>query len=186
MATRYRSGKVTITLDDGLEQWTRSLLDAAEAETVALLEAEAREVMEFARGRWYQEVQRETGKSGDLETVTTFGADGSVSVGIRSKDTRVRAGKPVAAMVHRPGPLSKERVQITRAEYADIKKQPKPRLQEAWKSRETGKYYTMRDRLAKSDGAYLFVTLVRKPLFARIPKIAAQLGERIVARQAGG
>lgn len=184
MATRYRSGKVTITLDDGLEQWTRSLLDAAEAETVALLEAEAREVMEAARGRWYQEVQRETGQSGDLETVTTFGADGSVTVGIRSRDTRVRAGKPVAAMVHRPGPLSKQRVQITRAEYGEIKKGPKPK--DAWKSRKDGRFYAMKDNLAKSDGAYLFVSLVRKPLFGRVPKIAAQLGERIVARHGGG
>lgn len=184
MATRYRSGKVTITLDDGLEQWTRSLLDAAEAETVALLEAEAREVMEAARGRWYQEVERETGKSGDLETVTTFGADGSVSVGIRSKDSRVRAGKPVAAMVHRPGPLSRQRVQISRAEYGAIKKGPNPK--DAWKSSKDGKFYTMKDNLAKSDGAYLFVTLVRKPLFGRVPKIAAQLGERIVARRGGG
>ena len=184
MSIRYRSGKVTITLDDGLEQWTRSLLDAAEAETVALLEAEAREVMEFARGRWYQEVERETGKSGDLETVTTFGADGSVGVGIRSRDTRVRGGKPVAAMVHRPGPLSRSTVEVTRAEYGRIKKGPKPR--EAWKSRKTGKHYALVHNKGSSDGKVLFIELVRKPLFGRIPKIAAQLGERIVARHGSG
>ena len=184
MSTRYRSGGVTVTVDDGLERWMRGLMDAAEAETIALLEAEAREVMEFARGRWYQEVERETGKSGDLEVVTTFTDTGDVIVGVRSKDTRVRGGKPVAAMVHRPGPLSRSTVEVTRAEYGRIKKGPKPR--EAWKSRRTGKHYALVHNKGSSDGQVLFIELVRKPLFKRVPSIAAKLGEQIVLRQQGG
>ncbi len=184
MATRYKSGKVTVTLDDGLAEWTRSLLDAAEAATVELLEAEATEVMLAAKARWYKEVERETGKSGDLETVTTFNSDGSVVVGVRSRDTRIQGGKPVAAMVHQPMPLSRVKVRVSREEYGRIKKGPKPR--DAWKSRDDGHFYALKPNKGASDGQPLFLMLVRKPLLARVPKITAQLGERIVARHGGG
>lgn len=184
MPTRYTAGDVTIELDDGLDAFVRSLMTAAEAEAVALLEAEAAAVAQAAEASWYEQVDRRTGRSGDLEVVTTVDAGaGEVRVGIRSVDTRLSGGKPVAMLVHRPGALSRVRTEITRAEYGAIRERGDKRS--VVHERKTGRYFRYTRNPKASDGRVLIVELVRRPYFGRVRVISARLGE-LIARRVGG
>lgn len=160
MTTRFTDGNVTIALDDGLERLVRDLLSAAETETVRILEAAAEEVAAEARGKWYTMVDKETGRSGDIQVVTTFDTGrGEVRVSVGSTDTRKAGSKPLPVYVHKPGWLSVKPRAGTKG------RPPNPKA---------------------NDGAFLLVELVRKPTLRKVKLITPELGRAIAARVNGG
>jgi hypothetical protein len=181
MTTRYTDGNVTVTLDDGLEQFVRGLLSAAETEAVRVLEAAAAGVAQAAEGEWYgsKGVTKKTGRSGDIGVTTTFdSAKGEVRVSVGSRDTRTagKSGKPLPVFVHRPNATSTILKDVGHDEW--------------WKRYKAGRPvgpYPMayEHNPAANDGRFLLVELVRKPMQAKVKAIIPDLGAAI-ALKAGG
>lgn len=179
MPTTFSDGTVTVTLDDRLDAWARSFLSDAERQALAVLEREAEAVKVAAEAQWYQQVTRRTGRSGDLQVVTRIdGSTGNVRVSLGSTDTRAVGSKPVPVLVHRPGPLSEVRKEITRAEYTAARKAGDRKVVHA---RKDGKFYRYSDNPKASDGRFLLVELVRKPLRLRVNKIKPELARVLVS-----
>jgi hypothetical protein len=183
--TRYTSGAVSVALDSGLEAFVRDLLSAGETETVRILEAAADAEAARAEAAWYgaDGVTRRTGKSGKIDRVTTLdSARSEVRVSVGSTDTRQDSkGKGVVPYyVRRPGPLSLVDRYVTQGEWWAWKKGSKP----VGKAGTTGKAdWVIREPNPKaSDGKYLVVELIRKPMTARLREITPELGRAIAAR----
>lgn len=202
--TRYNDGNVTVTLDDGLERFVRNALDAADAETVRVMEAAAQEVADKAKPEWYAPgtgVTKRTGASGDIAVVTTVTPD-EVRVSVGSTDTRVVKDKatgqtkPRALLIHRPKALSTISVECSRAEWwASLPADTKTRLHAAGKKKAgvaggkkkgAGKFALVPTKEVPnpkaSDGKYLVPELVRKPMRARIRVLTPEIGRAIAAR----
>lgn len=186
MPTQYRSGDVTTTLDDGLNAFVRGLLSAAETETVRVLEAAAESVQTDATAQWYQVrtgVRRRTGRSGDIQVVTTF-SEVEVRVSVGSTDLAK------AKYVHRPGRLSTSAVEVEKGEYSEAKRQGGVRAGLYFHARradpangvETGKYYRKIISSDASDGRFLLPYLVTSPMRAKLKELAPELGRAIVKR----
>lgn len=160
MPSRFSDGTSTVTLDDGLDRFIRSALSAAEKEVVGHLEAAAEAVAADARGKWYQQVERRTGKSGDIVVFTTFDTGkGEVRVTVGSTDIRKQGSTPVAVLVHRPGPLS----QVSKKGVQGRVTNP-----------------------LVSDGRALMLELVRKPVRATVRSLGPALGRAIASRMQEG
>lgn len=100
--------KISRTLDDlvslAIEEVSATLVDIAD-------DAEAN-----AEAKWYTQVRRKTGKTGQLRTrLRHAGADKLEAV----VDSANEPSK-TTYMVHRPGPLSMRRKKVTASEYAEI------------------------------------------------------------------
>lgn len=131
MTVRVRSGGVTATLTGIDASTVRAIMGRAMGGALRVMESRAEELAAEARREWYgpNGVNRETGKSGDIQVVTTADLDrGEVRVGIGSTDdrtvqsyksgNRARANSaqaarrrteggwalPVAVFVHQPSP----------------------------------------------------------------------------------
>jgi hypothetical protein len=183
--TRYNDGNVTVTLDGALEAFVRKALDAAAGETVRIMEAAASEVADKARADWYNPavgVTKGTGKSGDIQVVTTVSPD-EVRVSVGSTDTTLIAGKPRAVLIHRRGRLSLDPKLVSRDEWWKWKKAGKP----VGKPGSTGDDWTILvpSNLA-SDGKYLVAELVRKPMRAQIKVITPELAKALSTKIGGG
>jgi hypothetical protein len=149
--TRYREGNTTVVLHGDLEGHVRRAMEAANATAVAKLEGGAQEIADDAEAAWYggMGVTRRTGKSGDIEVVTTVDASrDEVRVGVGSVDTRtVQAGKlggsganggkkrvaggrtvPLAAFVHRPWRTTLRAKAVEQAEWWAWKRKDLPVL----------------------------------------------------------
>lgn len=187
--TRYNDGSVTVTLDGGLEDLVRRALDAAAGETVRLMEAAAGDVAAAARASWYAEdtgVTLRTGRSGDVEVVTTVSPD-EVRVSVGSTDLER------ARFIRRPGPLSTVAEEISRDDYYAAKRQGGPRANVVFKAKatdkaggvEAGRYYRKVPNPRASDGKYLLVELIRKPMTLKVKAITPELGRAIAARAGG-
>ncbi len=206
--TRFRQGDVTVTLTGDLEAFARRAVDAAAGETVRLMEGAANGVRSSAAGEWYRRVERETGKSGDIDVVTTIDVNRSeVRVSIGSTDERVvlakkrnkdgtitgTTGKPVPVFVHSPGPGALAKVQVTHDEYWDAPKSLRsnykpipPNPKTGWKGDEgTGPYMWKVSPLA-GDGKFLLGELVKAPMRRVVKQITPELGRSIAARINGG
>lgn len=178
--TRYTQGPVTVTLDDGLNRLVRSMLDAAETETLRLLEAEAEAVATEARREWYgpNGVTKRTGRSGDIEVVTTFDSGrGEVRVSVGSTDTRTERGKPVAALVHRPTATSKIVRPAKAADFEAGRAKHSPEGQ-----RLPGYGVVVESNPKASDGKQLMVEFVRRPMTLRLRRVTPQISQAIAER----
>lgn len=182
MSTRFTNGTSTVTLDGAMEELVRRALDAAS--DVRVLEHRAAQLAADARSAWYAPgtgVKRRTGESGDVETVTTV-SESEARVAIGSMDLAK------AKYVHRPGPLSLVRVQVTVAEYFQTIKKLRANFKpfKASKGRPadtgTGPYIWVINPKA-SDGKYLLTELVRKPaavaLEEAIPALTAAFAAKV-------
>lgn len=186
MTTRYTEGGVTVTLDDGLERFIRAALDAATTETVRILEAAAEEELVRAEAAWYDPstgVTRQTGRSGQLEVVTTISAD-EVRVSLQSTDTSRVGGKPRAALIRRPARLSLVEELVTQGEWWEWKRGGKPvgRRGSAGKS----DWSILVPNPNASDGRQLVSELIRKPMKARVKAILPAIGRAIALKAGGG
>lgn len=194
MTTRYKSGKVTVTVDDGLDRWLRSLLTAAEKKSVALLEAKAEKLASEARTAWYgpNGVERETGKSGDIRVVTTFDQGrGVVTVSIGSTDIRTagKTGKPVPVYVHRPRSTSTVMKQVDRRTWyatPEIRRGPIRVGDQIYKpskgarvAESSLRYFVHEASARAGDGKYLLTELVRKPARVLVKDVARELSKQI-------
>lgn len=170
MSTRYRAPDgVTVTLGPELEQLVRRTLGAAERAAVEILEREGRAVATAAERDWYDQVDRESGASGEIRAVTTI-TPKSVRVDVGSTDRRTVKGKPVVVYVHRPFATSIVYEAVSPAEF--------------WKTPERmrGKFPTVKRPNPKaSDGKYLLAELVKKPVKALRKRAAKELGSKIAA-----
>lgn len=181
-ATRYSMGGVTVTLDGDLERFVRRALDAAAGETVRILETAAEEVAGQARAEWYGSdgVRRLTGRTGDIQVVTTV-SDDEVRVSVTST-TRD------ALYVHRPGPLSTVAVEIDKATYERGKNGRRAslyfhaRADQPGRKVKAGRYYELRPNPDAGDGKYLVPELIRKPVKLKIQAIKGDLGRSIADR----
>lgn len=175
--TRYRDGSVTVTLDGGLRDFVRQAVEASLKIPLQVMEAEAQQVADAAAARWYTEVTRRTGKSGDIQVVTTVTTE-EVRVSIGSTDDRRSKGAKVAAwFVRAPGPLSQVERKATREEYAAARAAGKKH----WDA-----YWVREDNPRASDGHFLLQTLVRKPGMALSKALAQRLAERLAVAMAEG
>jgi hypothetical protein len=197
MTTRYTSGGVTVTLSGELEEFVRRAVDQAAGATVRVMEAAAEEVAADARSWWYAKgtgVTRRTGRSGDVEVVTTV-SDEEIRVTVASTDTttvRDARGRsaPRAAVIFRPGVFSTRAVEISETEYKRQKARGKPHSElvfHAKRSRpasgvEAGKYYREESNPDASDGRYLVPELIQKPMRVKVKVITPELGRAIAAR----
>lgn len=175
MTTRYRDGAVTVTLDGGLEAFVRKAVEASLRVPLSVLEAEAEVVAAEGRGKWYKEVNRRTGRSGDIRVVTTVSTT-EVRVSIGSTDTRLdKRGRAAALFVRAPGPLSQLQRRATKEEYRQARAAGKSHGSALWVSYDNPK---------RSDGHFLIQTLVRKPGQA-LAKATAQKLSVALAREMG-
>lgn len=160
-SVRYTTGGVTVTLSGELAEWARAAVDEGERELVQQLVTIGDEEASKARGLWYQQVDRRTGKSGDIQSVLVL-SDTEARVSVGSTDTRVAGRKPVPLWVHRPGPFSVKHRSATEAETTKGK----------------GKRVTYPNPKA-SDGKFLVVELIRKPVRARFQVEIQNLGRAL-------
>lgn len=184
--TRYRDGAVTVTLDGALEDLVKRAVDAAGGESVRVLQRRAEEVAAKARADWYAKgtgVNRKTGKSGDVQVVTTV-SPSEVRVSVGSTDTEMVGTKPRALLVHRPGRLSLVEKLVTRDEWWAWKRARKPVGKPGTKGGADWVVYEANPDA--SDGKYLVPELLRKPAVVKlkdaIPELTAAFGSRVGGR----
>ena len=180
MGNRYTDGDVTVQLDDGLDRFVRGLLSAAETQVVRRLEAEAQAVADQAQAKWYQQVDRETGKSGAIEVVTTFnGAKGTVTVSVGSTDDRRdKKGKPAVAYVHSPRATSLVKKQVSNEEYWKTRESMRANYKPQKGDVGAGPFIWIPNPKA-ANGRFLLQELIKKPLKARMRRIAPELAAAI-------
>lgn len=148
--TRISSGSATVVLDAPDAAWVREAVSRAMGGALRALEAEAERVAADARREWYgpNGVERETGRSGDIQVVTTVDTAASeVRVGIGSADTRKAGGKPVPVYVHRRWGKGLEPKAVTRDEWLDWRRKGLPALPPPPES------FGRRDGRARSDAS---------------------------------
>ena len=184
--TRYRDGDVTITLDGALEDLVKRAVDAASGESVRVLQRKAQEVADRARADWYAKgtgVRRKTGKSGDVQVVTTV-TPSEVVVSVGSTDTRVSGGKPRVALIHRPGPLSLVEEQVDQKTWWAWKRSRKPVGKPGSKGGKD--WIILVPNPDASDGKALLPELVVKPakvaLQEAIPELTAAFAAKVGGR----
>jgi hypothetical protein len=177
--TRYRQGGTTVTLTGDLEAFARRAVDAAGGESVRILEGGANTVRTSAASEWYRRVERETGKSGTLDVITTIDVSrGQVRVSLGSTDDRVagKTGKPVPVFVRAPAADSLVLKVVDHKTY--------------WETPENlrGKYpkIKVRNPLAVASPKFLLQELVKAPFKREIKRLTPELGRAIAARINGG
>jgi hypothetical protein len=208
---RYSDGMATVTLDGALEAFVRSALSTVERSALAVMEEHADELAATARREWYGPagVDRETGKSGDIQVVTTVdGARGIVRVSIGSTDTRKagKTSKPLAAFVHQPWGSALRAKAVTREQWWEWRNTGAPVLpppDDAWwagvkngrrngEGLKKGVWYIQTTgpaegkELAAQGKGYLIQTLVRTPAKGMATKLAPELGRLLATRLQNG
>lgn len=164
---RYSQGGVTIELSGELEDFVKRSLSAVEATAIELMERQAQSVAREAEQQWYQQVNKDTGQSGNITTVTTV-TDKSVRVDVGSLDRRMVGGKPLIVYIHRPAPISIVYESVSPAEF--------------WKTPVSmrGKYPTIKRPNPKAaDGKFLLELLIKKPIRQIKKKLGRELGRQI-------
>jgi hypothetical protein len=152
MRTNYTDGGATITVSGDLEAWAVDQVNTALGDVAVAMRTELESVAKTAARTWYQQVHRQTGKSGDIEVTMTISPT-SVRWSVGSTDTRSDKGRPVPVLVHRPGALS---------------------------TRGAGKRKKINSKAG--DGKFLLAELVRKPVAAVTIAIAPMLSARLAAK----
>jgi hypothetical protein len=187
---RFQDGPVTTILHGDLKGFVRAAVVAASGAVVDTLEAEVEPVRASGHGAWYGSngVTRETGKSGDLQMVTTVSAT-EVRVGILSTDDRrTEKGALLAYVMKRPGRLSLVRKEVTNDEWWAT-----PEAMRAnYRPRRAGRGnpadpagsgpFIYEPNPKASDGKNLMNELVRKPVTARFKVLSPKLLAAITAR----
>lgn len=190
MSLRISDGPMSVTLDEGVERFVRSLMDAATTESVRVLEEVAAEVKATAEADWYGSngVTRRTGKSGALAITTDIRGDDSIIVKVGSTDLAK------AKYVHRPGVFAMTAVEATQAQYSEAKRKGgamadsyfHARKSDKTKGIEAGRYYRNVPSQKASDGKYILQEFVVKPGKAKIAAAAKRIAAEVAAKAGGG
>ena len=116
-----------------------------------------------ARARWYEQVDRRTGKSGDIRASVEVDGD-RIRLRVGSTDERRAGGKPLVVYVHRPGAYSLVEVKVSAREW------------HAAPPEQRGRFGFLKKLNPKaSDGKYLLQELVNKPMQAALGTIKKEV-----------
>ena len=167
--TTIRDGEATLKMSADFRAIIDRIADGAQAATVEQVYAVVSMVKADAKREWYRQVDRETGKSGDVRASWEESGDRlHFKIGNSDKRTDKRTGKPILFYVHRPGPLSEVSRKSTEAE----------RIEMVQRGERASRYIKVPNPKA-SDGRYLLAELITKPMNDAKRKIAARLGRRV-------
>lgn len=158
---RYSQGGTTVTLTGPTASQLRDAVNRIAKGWLDRVEPEAERVAAQARAAWYgpEGVTRRTGKSGDIQAITTV-SDGEVRVTIGSADTRLagKTGKPAIYYIHRPGPFSTIRRKATHEDFKSGAAKASPRGK-----RVAGRGVVEEPNPKASDGRHLLQPLIAQP-----------------------
>lgn len=161
----YLVGTVSFDMEitEHLEAELRRVLDEASGGLLEPLRAELDAVARDADARFYTQVDRVTGTTGQIGVETTITDDAVVlSVGSRRTETSER-GIPIARVVHRPGPNSKKR---------EIRPADAPLAAgERVVAHKGANVVVSKPNPKASDGRVVLVELVEKPARAALDRL---------------
>ncbi len=189
-SVRVREGGVTARLSGLDAAAVQAIVDRMAGAAVRPLVAAAERVATDARAAWYGPggVERETGKSGDIEAVLTLDLSReSARVSVGSTDDRTSRGKPVPVYVHAPGGASVTLKPCTVAEYWATPAYLRGPFRRPAKWREDDKqpfprkWTTTQSNVAGNLG-FLLNSLVKKPMRAQIKALLPQIGTAIAGQ----
>jgi hypothetical protein len=150
--TTVAPGAKLVFDDAALARVLDKIENAVVRATVGELDVYLSVIGDSARVQWYQQVDRKTGKSGDISGGVTTVTETRIRAVIGSSDTRKEKGKSVLFFIRRPGPLSTKRRLARENEKERARQEGRP----------VPKYITYPNPKA-SDGAYLVAELINKP-----------------------
>lgn len=194
---RWREGAVSASITMDQQVFLRAAVSKITGGLLEALEAEAEKVAAHARQEWYgpNGVREVTGKSGDIQVVTTV-SEHEVRVSVGSTDTRrvqtkrrdgrEFAGKPVVVYVHRPGPLAMRRVEVTRERWFRALRDGRRVFRaplEGEGSDDAGRgWFLLESDPRANDGKFLLTELVRKPVLAWRKRFPPEITRSLAAR----
>lgn len=211
---KYKEGGVSVAVDFDTAALLKLAVNAATGGVLDVMEKAAEEVAATARAEWYakENVTRRTGKSGDIQVVTT----------VSEHEVRVSVGSTYekAIYVHRSKATATEAVEIDYSEYLMLKA-AKNRTESVIRSRRAakelteseyqklkralatsgkvatvfhagrnnpekgilyGRYYRVQALEITRDGKFLVPELVRKPAKLKFTSVIPQISAAIAAR----
>jgi hypothetical protein len=145
--------------------------NAAIRGTFAELDVYLSVIADAARSQWYRQVDRDTGKSGDISGGVVAVSDTKIRGTIGTSDIRRggKGGKPAIFYIHRPGPLSWKR--------RDVRESERDAYRAAGKPVPRYIYYPNPKR---GDGAFLVAELINKPANAGKRELKAAVRRAII------
>jgi hypothetical protein len=154
--TRYKSGDVSVSLDFDLERFISVQVGSISRQVGDALLEQLEPVAIEAENQWYQQVDRKTGRSGQIAAVLTYSLE-AVRVDVGSLDRRTsKTGKPVVVFIKRPSATSTILEPVSAQTWYDT--------DEIMRS----KYPFIKRRNPKaSDGKNLLNELIKKPVKAK-------------------
>jgi hypothetical protein len=165
-----RSGEVTLRMSADFAAIMERIEGGAQAATVQQTYALVSSVAADAESAWYRQVDRETGKSGNISADwTERGALLSFRIGNSDQRRDKRSGKPILFFIHRPGPFSTKERATTETERQRMREAGQPVLGKR-------KYPNPK----ASDGRNLLAELITKPANAMKRNLMQRLGNDIV------
>lgn len=165
MGVKFKHGNVTADLSGTLDAHLQRVVDTVYAEVRDQLEAIGSTIVTSAEGSWYEQVDRRTGETGQIEDELRLTTD-KLSVVVMPERTKR------TYMVRRPGPNSTTTRLATKQEYSEAMSQYRRtgQLPEKWTQEgirfSEGKPTILRRRYPNpkaSDGKLLWQELVIKP-----------------------
>lgn len=176
MSTRYREGDAVVVLDGDLERFVLEAAARASNGALPVMQGAAEEIAAAARRQWYSMVDRETGLGGNIEVVTTVGAEEvRVSVGSTDRRTGGKSGKARVLFVHEPFALSTIERKATAAEYH-------ARRSAGLGPAEAGTIDAPNPKAGR--GRFLVPTLIVGPMRKRLRPLVIELGRVVAAKLA--
>lgn len=178
MSVRFEVDGTEVKLDDGLDEFVRSVFEQTQTATVEVLRRHAREVAAAARRQWYgpDGVERKTGLSGDIQVRETVDLiKGTITVSVGSADQRKVNGKPVPAFVHRPGRTSVVLKKVTPKEYFAAS----PAMRGPWLPTTPKTPQVFIHNPNASDGRKLLDVFVRAPMRKRVRAMVKDISEEL-------
>lgn len=166
-------------IEEDLERELLATVDAMAGGLVEPLRAECERIAQSASATFYDQVDRETGRTGVIRTEVTITSD-VVVVSVGSTRTETFAGgSPVARRVHRPGPDSTKR----EIRPANAPLGPKERV----RRRLGANVEVVVPNPKASDGRSMLVELVEKPARAALDRLVADgTIDRAIQRRING
>lgn len=178
---KISSGGSSAIVTGDMRKYVERVLNETQDSTVKAMREAAEEVRNAARASWYQQVNEESGRSGDIRTAITIDPErGDVAVAVGSVDGRRAQGKPTVVFVHAPFPGSLQQTLVSEDEY--IKS---PSHLRAWIDHKKNKHYVWRAPKQAATGKYLLEHLVKAPMRAKVKQLSKEIQDR-AAKAAGG
>lgn len=177
MATlKLTNGSASGVITGDMAAFVKDLLDRTQNAAVKTLREAGESVASNAHADWYNQVQKDTGKSGDIIAVTSVNpGTGDVKMSVGSTDKRTSDGRPVPVYIHAPFPGALVRTEVSLKEYNEA-----PRSEKAWKDKVTGKTYVWRAPKQKQTGDYLLETLVKAPMRKSVKGVAKNMAREAI------